>query len=55
MITISLKDWSHLTELEKTYYEKQSYENLLSYMANNKIGNTSEYFEEYTKVIKEYQ
>lgn len=54
MLVISLNDWPHLEELEKTFYEKCSYEQLLAYMAANGIGNYHEYFQDYQNVIKQY-
>ena len=53
MMTLSLENWSYFTDLEKSFYEKLSYENLLSYMSNRNIP-TNEYFEEYQNVIKTY-
>ena len=55
MQTIDLSNWSDLTDLERVFYEKAAYEQLLSYMAENNVGNHKEYFEEYKKVIKEYR
>lgn len=54
MQKISVETWPRLTELEKLFYEKNSYENLLAYMANNKIMNTSTYFEEYQALMETY-
>ena len=54
-MTISLENWPCLKELEKVFYEKHAYEQLLAYMANNNIGNYQEYFNDYVKVIKEYR
>ena len=51
---ISLENWPSLVDLERAFYEKQSYESLLSYMAENKIANTESYFEEYKKVMETY-
>lgn len=51
---ISLKDWASFTDLERSFYEKHAYEQLLSYMADNNTGNHKEYFEEYKDVIKTY-
>lgn len=51
---VSLKDWPQFKELEKTFYEKYSYEQLLSYMAYNNIENYHEYFQNYQEVIKQY-
>ncbi len=52
--TISVENWPDLINLERLFYEKQSYENLLSYMTQNNIQNTSTYFDEYKEVIEEY-
>ena len=54
MQIISLTDWPNLTDLERAFYEKSSYENLLSYMSASNIGNKKEYFDEYQQVIKTY-
>lgn len=54
-MTISLENWPCLKELEKAFYEKHAYEQLLAYMANNNIGNYQEYFNDYVNVIKEYR
>lgn len=54
MQIVSLADWPDLINLERAFYEKYSYENILSYMAINNIGNRQEYFNEYTKVMKTY-
>lgn len=55
MQTISLQDWSSLIDLERAYYEKRSYEALLSYMAENTNTNTKQYFNEYVEVTKKYK
>ena len=54
MQTIDLKEWPALIDLERAFYEKRSYENLLAYMADSGVGNTQEYFKEYIEVIKDY-
>jgi hypothetical protein len=54
MYTISLENWSHFEELEKAFYEKQTYENLLGYMSNARIVKSDSYFAEYQEVIKRY-
>ena len=51
----SLENWPSLKELEKVFYEKHAYEQLLAYMASNNIGNYQEYFDNYVSVIKEYR
>ena len=54
MKTISIETWPSFIDLERAFYEKQTYESILSYMANNNIKETMGYFEDYKQVIKTY-
>lgn len=51
---ISLANWDRYTDLERSYYEKNAYEDLLGYMSLNKIPDTHNYFERYLEVNKLY-
>lgn len=51
---ISIENWESLNDLERAFYEKQTYESLLSYMADNGVVTTSNYFDEYRNVVKVY-
>ena len=54
MKTISIEHWDSLIDLERVFYEKHTYESLLSYMSFNDIKDTQGYFKEYQEVMKRY-
>lgn len=54
MKTISLENWDKFIDLERTFYEKNTYESLLGYMSNSNITDNAGYFQNYKKVMENY-